>query len=75
MNLLRYFSRKWATVPTIWIDTETTGTNAGHERLKLVLSSPDAARHAAGAASLAIIDLRREAKSFPETAMTHEAMK
>ncbi len=30
--MLRYFSDRWDTVPTVWIDTETTGTRAGVDR-------------------------------------------
>lgn len=31
-SLLRFFSRPWHEVPTVWIDTETTGTRPGIDR-------------------------------------------
>lgn len=31
-KLLSHFNRPWAEVPTIWIDTETTGVLPGHDR-------------------------------------------
>lgn len=31
-NLLRHFHDPWNALPTVWLDTETTGVRAGHDR-------------------------------------------